>query len=407
MNRFRCLAMCIVAGVSIGCGGPKPYVQAGFLDHPPRRVAVLPFVITYAYDRTSSEGVPASHVIGRDVFRKTLYYGLTPYGYADMKLSEVDRRLAERWGPIEEGAWRAATPQQLGEALGVDAVVYGEIGRIMHFSTPLYTETSLSASLRMVEVRSGEELWRQRVKVAERGGALMKKSQVVDFVKDQIRSFKPEVKFLRICDVAVRRALKGLPNPPASVASATAPAAGPKALRLAVLPLQAKRPQWHSAASNLRQGLGAALQESPFDVVEPGQVDAVLKTHGWSEGAPLPEARSLAVAAAAMGADVMLRGTVTDWGRTYAVVESWVKAAMAVELVDASSGDVIWSGTRKNTRHAGILKGPTGFKAIATAPITGLKTSNLERVATHLSREMVDDMTTAPAVMAYVDEHGV
>ena len=158
-----------------GCSGPRAYVAPGFLDHPPARVAVLPFTVTYAYDLAPGETVPASHTVGRDTLRKTFYYAFTPYGYADLKLSDVDQRLTAAWGPLEEGRWRTATPQELGRALQADAVIYGDISRLMHFATPLYTETSLSVLFRMVDVSSGEVLWRQSVQVAERGGALMKK----------------------------------------------------------------------------------------------------------------------------------------------------------------------------------------------------------------------------------------
>ena len=163
------LALCGAILTLAGCGGPRAYVRPGFLDHPPRRVAVLPFVITYSYDLNADQTIPASHQVGRDVFRKTFYYGLTPYGYEDVKLADVDERLAKTWGPIEKGGWRQASPQELGQVLGADALIYGDLSRLMHFSTPLYTETSLDASLRMVDVASGVILWRKRVRAAERG----------------------------------------------------------------------------------------------------------------------------------------------------------------------------------------------------------------------------------------------
>jgi hypothetical protein len=88
----------------------------------------------------------------------------------------------------------------------------------------------------------------------------------------------------------------------------------------------------------------------------------------------------------------------------YLVLGSWVTVGLQLDLIDANAGTVVWSERKKNRRHAGILKGPTGFKSIATAPITGLKTSNLERVALHLARGMADDLTTSPTVLTYVDE---
>lgn len=388
-----------------GCGGPKAYVRSGFLEHPPKRVAVLPFAITYPYDVTTAQDIPESHLTGREVFRKTFYYAFTPYGYGDVQLADVDARLASAFGPIEAEAWRSATPKAVGEVLGVDALIYGDISRLVHLSTPLYTETSLKANLRMVDAASGEVLWRKSVGAAERGGALMKKGQVVDFVKDQLRSFTPKVKLLRVADVAVRQALKDFPNPPLSMempAAATHDEAA--GLRLAVLPLETKRKGWAPIATKLRAHVAAALQESPFDLVELQRIDGVLKAHGWQEGESVSEAAALGEVAEALDADLLLRGTVTKWGRSYLIVQSWVTAGMKLELIDPISGEVIWAQERANRRHAGILKGPTGYKSIATSPITGLKGSHLERVGQHLARAMAEDLSRAPAVLAYASE---
>ena len=393
-----------------GCGGPKAYVRAGFLDHPPRRLAVLPFVITYAYDLAKDQTLPESHAVGREIFRKTLYQGLTPLGYEDLKLADVDARLTQRWGPLEEGAWQAASPQALGEVLGVDAILYGEISRLMHFSTPLYTETSLDASLRMVEVSSGEVLWRKRVKAADRGGALLKKGQVVDFLEDQARSFHPSVKFLRVADMAVQQTLKGFPNPPLAateqgVAGERAGGSARATLRLAVLPLETTHKNWRRGAEALRADLVANLQDGPFDVLEIQRVDAALKSKGWVEGEPLPSGAALSEAARPLAADALLRGSVTTWGRTYWVVQSWVKAGMQLDLIDAASGDVIWSKKQISRRQAGILKGPTGYQSVVTAPLMGLRTRNLEQVAHRLARDMAEALGVSPAVKVYVSEH--
>jgi hypothetical protein len=242
----------------------------------------------------------------------------------------------------------------------------------------------VDATLRMVDAKTGETLWRQRVQAAERGGALMKKGQVVDFIKDQVRSFRPEVKYLRVADAAVHKVLKGFPDPPqpAGAEEPAAQAAG-GAPRLAVMPMKAKRSAWKQPGELLRRELAANLQDGPFDVMELRQVP--------DETAP-------------PGADLLLQGTVTAWGRRYLVLQSWVSAEMQLELIEASSGAVIWSAKRKNARHAGILKGPTGYKSVVTGPITGLKKSNLERVAMHLARTMAEELKTSPALQTYLSE---
>lgn len=408
MSIRHILLVAVVVGLA-GCGGPKVYVRDGIMDNPPKRVAVLPFYITYDYDLTGEQAIPESHVKGREIFRKTVYYAFTPFAYEDMRLEEVDELLFAGWGPLEDEAWRRASPKLLGDALGVDALIYGNIGRIMHFATPFYTETSLSAMLRMVDAETGDDLWRQAVQVAERGGVVIQKGQVVDFVKDQIRSRNPGIKFLRISDIAARQAMKGMPDPPvntdrktlAQLAAANALTGG---ARLAVLPFDVKNKKWHAGAEKLRWYMGASLQESPFDVIELQQVEAVLVAMGWSPGEPLPKDLSIADFAKQVGADVVMRGTVTNWGRSFWIVQSSVKAAMELELVDAESGEVIWSGTHANRRHAGLSKIPTGYKSIATSALKGMKGSNLERVAKHLTRNVVQELNASPSILVYLNE---
>lgn len=392
------------AVLATGCSGPKPFVRENFLEHAPASVAVLPFVITYPYDAVPGEEVPPpSHRMGRDTFRKAFYHALTPYGYQDRKLAEVDEMLSAGWGPLETAGWREASPQLLGETLDAEALVYGDIHRIIFFATPLYTEASIDATLRMVSASTGEELWRQHIIAVERGGALMKKGQVVDLVKDQFSSYNVGAKFAQVCDTAVRTALKGFPNPPMGVAADTHEE-GTQPVRLALLPLDAAEKQaWQEPAELLRGFLAANLQEGPFAIIEPARVDAALAQAGWQPGRAPTEAQALA-AAHTIGATALLRGAVTQWGRSYWVVQSWVRVGLQVDLVDVASGQVIWSDARKNSRTAGLLKGPTGYKSLVVAPITGMKRSNLERVALHLAREVAQQMTTAASILTYVNE---
>ncbi len=394
MTRWR--LWLLVCCSLIGCA-PKAYVRSGWVEHPPRRVAVLPFVITYTYDLEKDQSVPQAHLLGRDLFRRALAEALTPDSYQDIPLDDVDARLTQTWGPLEQGRWQQATAQELGRALNADAVIYGDLTRVMYFATPLYTETSLSASLRMVDTQSGNLLWSQSVQAAERGGAAVQKGQVVDFVQDQLRSYNPAVKFSRVSEAAARQALKGLPNPPLpalAVDELRLPVGS--GVRLAVLPLTAKGRKLQQGAQMLRRELVVSLQHSPFRVIEPAMIDATLHA--------VPANASTAQLGQQLGADVMLSGRVTSWGRRYAVLESWAQAGLELELRDAASGQLIWSGHRTLYRQAGILKGPTGVQSIATAPIMGLKTSHLERVAGHVAQTIVDDMDHAPAVRAYVEQ---
>ena len=83
---------------------------------------------------------------------------------------------------------------------------------------------------------------------------------------------------------------------------------------------------------------------------------------------------------------------------------SWVKAELERELIDAQSGARIWAERKRDTRHAGLSKGPTGYQSLATAPIVGLRAGHLEQVAVHLTRAMAKRAADDPAVRAYVDQ---
>ena len=381
------------------------------MEHAPKRVAVLPFVITYAYDLPEGETIPASHRDARNMFRNTFYHALSPHGFEDVKLADVDARLAARWGPVEAGGWQSATPQELGEALGADGLVYGEIHRLVHVSSPMYTDTSLEATLRLVDAASGGDLWRQRVSASERGGVLLQRGQVVDLLKDQVRSFNPAIKFLRVSDAAVGRALKTLPNPPMAAGAPAQPdqaaASGQRAPRLAILPFAAQRSRMRAGASALRRDVAANLLEGPFEVLELQRIDAALAALGWQHGDPVPEGLAAADLGETLGADLLLHGTVTRWGRTFLLLQSWVTAQLQLELVDAASGISIWSDKRKNSRTSGVLKGVTGYGSVATSAVKGLKQSHLERVGTHLAREMAQELAQAPGVLTYLHDDSV
>lgn len=148
----------------------------------------------------------------------------------------------------------------------------------------------------------------------------------------------------------------------------------------------------------------AHLQDSPFEILKGQRVEAVLANFGWQKGEPLPETFSIPDFAKTAGADAVLRCRVTDWGRTYALVESWVKAEVQAELVDGKSGEVIWSEKKKNEHQAGVLKGPTGYASVVTAPIMGMRTSHLERVAEDLMSRLAKELAESPAVQAYAGE---
>ncbi|MBI4355616.1 MAG: hypothetical protein HY597_04110 [Candidatus Omnitrophica bacterium] len=392
------VCLLLLPALLAGCaGGGAHHRSPSLTRHAPQRVALLPFVITMTYHGERAKALPDDHLLGRDILRQTFYHNLAMLGYDDVSLAAVDDALAS-FGP----AWLSATPQALGQRLRVDAVIEGDITRIQSSSTLVYTGTAIEATFRMVDTRTGETLWRTRVKEAEQGGLLMQKGQAADFLKDQKRSHDVAAMFQRASDVIVRRALRKLPDPARTAAQAREAArAAPTATRprLAMLPFTAQHTTWLEAAHQMRQIVGATLHEGTFDVIELRDVEAVAQEL-WGEGAPTAD--QLQRLARELDADLLLAGQATKLGRAYLVVHSQVDAGLGLSLIDPKTGTAIWEDAEQRTRRAGLLKLPTGYVAVALSPLKGIQGRHLKRVQTHVARELAQAMIQAPEVQQYL-----
>src|SRR4051812_16073002 len=110
MGRIKA-AFYLMLLLAAGCAtGPK-YISKEF--NPPRRVAVLLFA-----NETNDVAAP-------DLVRKYATEILPRHGYSPMDNEEVAAVLKEKFGINEGGQLGSATPQELGKALRVDGLFYG------------------------------------------------------------------------------------------------------------------------------------------------------------------------------------------------------------------------------------------------------------------------------------------
>jgi len=109
-------------------------------------VAVLPL-----YNDTNDIDVP---VLVRTVFNDKIqkYYKTKP-------LKDVDQLLRDQMGITLGGQLDMTTPQKLGEALGVDAVIYGYLLNFDDIKTLVYNARQVRAGFKMVDTRSGNTIW--------------------------------------------------------------------------------------------------------------------------------------------------------------------------------------------------------------------------------------------------------
>ncbi len=127
-----------------GCGRPLGGVTVAFRQYQPEpgaKVAVLPFT-----NETADMDIAP-------LAREGIAAGFGRLGYSVMDLDECDAKLREG-GITQAGQLAAVERQTLGELVGADFVVFGEVEE---FGARLNSE--FKSSFRMVHAPSGETLW--------------------------------------------------------------------------------------------------------------------------------------------------------------------------------------------------------------------------------------------------------
>jgi len=135
---------------------PAPTVKTE--NQLPLRVAILPFV-----NRTPNPDAG-------DVVRKMFYNFFGSLNYLDLEPSLIDAKL-RRQELFEQ--IRSGDPQsllKLGQLLGVDAVVLGEVTSLGKLYALVYSDNQAGLKARMVTCASGEVVWEMEHTVHQREG---------------------------------------------------------------------------------------------------------------------------------------------------------------------------------------------------------------------------------------------
>ena len=151
--RSRAAAVSALILVSVllsasGCGGRKevrPEPSPGILPTGPK-VAVAPME-----NRTND-------LSGSDILRDAFAEGVARKGFAVVPVAESDRVLRETLGISYGGQLPTTSPEEVCEALGVEAVFYGEVQEWSKTTTGIYNSSTVAAAFRMFR-KDGSLLW--------------------------------------------------------------------------------------------------------------------------------------------------------------------------------------------------------------------------------------------------------
>jgi hypothetical protein len=172
-TRFRWSFLLFVMTLVIGgCAFPHIPLPTD-PSNPLKRVAVLPMKND------------TSDVDGPNTVREKIVEALTNKSYVVMDTKESDQILRDRMGINLGGQLELTTAQKLGETLGVQGVMYGELMDFDETITGVYNAKKVRGKFKLVNTASGQAIWERGLGVKSEQGT---SSTVSGLVKMGARS---------------------------------------------------------------------------------------------------------------------------------------------------------------------------------------------------------------------------
>jgi hypothetical protein len=181
---FLSFPLLIVWGLFIGCPpvktkttldrvyeldpSGKVFVSGKLRETPPRTVAVLPFRSLIGEGRIEGSRFLFNVLGGKkenspdslaEKMRRAFWGQFAQLEFNHVKLSRVDRILSKE-GLNSWENFRSLPPPRLGELLGAEALVFGQVTHFDYYYGLLYSQLAVGLSMEMVDSKTGEILWR-------------------------------------------------------------------------------------------------------------------------------------------------------------------------------------------------------------------------------------------------------
>jgi hypothetical protein len=152
-NRSRsfCWLVLIFAALSTSCAlrmfQPPPKADISEVGQLPRKVAILPFV--------NNTSTPEAGMLVRRMF----YNFFSSLNYRDLEPFDIDEnlRLNKLYADVAGG--KKVSPQKLGQLLGVDAVIFGDVIRLGKIFALVYSDNQAGLRAKMVSCDTGQTIW--------------------------------------------------------------------------------------------------------------------------------------------------------------------------------------------------------------------------------------------------------
>lgn len=157
------------------CAAPLTEVAQDFKSLRPTRIAVLP-----VKNETADMDAPI-------VFRILAQAELADKGYALVDFSQIDQALREK-GIEEAGQIESLTPQEIGELVGADGLLYTTISS---YGRQAAVHLKLDGNFTLIDSKTGQKLWFSELSVSDdivlEGGAAVMMGELLGG-KDKAKS---------------------------------------------------------------------------------------------------------------------------------------------------------------------------------------------------------------------------
>ena len=146
----------------------KIFVSKTLLENPPKTVAVLPFRSQVGEGRVERSERLFSFLSRKDPslpesvgerMRRAFFGQFAQLEFDHVKISRIDRTLQREGLDTFEKVESFPLPR-LGELLGADAVIFGQVTHFDYYYAFLYSQLAVGLSLEMRDTRTGDPLWR-------------------------------------------------------------------------------------------------------------------------------------------------------------------------------------------------------------------------------------------------------
>jgi hypothetical protein len=190
LNLYRLVGFMLVLPVFVGCAVKIPHtIIPDFGKRQARLIAVMPV------KNNSSDPISA------EMLRVKLVEELYFKGYTRIPVKVIDEKIA---GASFVGGKDKVSPQQVGEMLKVDAVLYPILHESRIGSSILFAATVAEAEFELFSTKTGESLWRVRHRVVYRH---------YGFTRKQLE-LKSSLTYEPAIQEMIARALETLPDGP-------------------------------------------------------------------------------------------------------------------------------------------------------------------------------------------------